>query len=68
MTAKKSDIRELVTCIVVVGLFFGLVAISQAVTPKDPHCSAQADPVACEEAKRKLEKEIFFIATICAAM
>lgn len=68
MAANKNDIRELATCVIAVLFFVCFVLIIKAVTPKEPPCSEQADPVACEEAKRKFESDTAIIAAICAAM
>lgn len=68
MAANKNDIRELATCIIALLFFVCAVSIIKAVMPKEPPCSEQADPAACEEAKRKFERDTVFIAAICAAM
>lgn len=68
MAAKQNHIRELATCIIAALFFVCAVSGLKAVMPKKPPCSEQADPAACEEAKRQFEKDTTFIAAICAAM
>lgn len=68
MSKNQNRIRELATCIIAALFFVCAVSVLKAVMPKEPACSEQADPAACEEAKRKFERDNTFIAAICAAM